>query len=108
MALGGSGGCIPVYVLPDNMLHSAGGMLPYSSWLDYCSLAYITLESTARTDAGAIIQVSSRHLSPAYALILRLLSIPLSAPYQLLCPLSVSPNGSLATAFASRHRPHCQ
>ena len=44
IAIGGAGGCIPVFVVP----HERGGvasMLPYASWLDYCAFSYAVRES---------------------------------------------------------------
>ena len=61
MAVGGAGGCIPVFVMPSKGLGRGGPqtlttdgqidlssavqkMLPYSRWLDYCKVAYLLLE----------------------------------------------------------------
>ena len=51
LALGGSGGCIPVFVLAKRTPHGHG-MLPYTRWLDYCSVSYLISEHAARTDLG--------------------------------------------------------
>ena len=67
MAVGGSGGCVPVFVMPADgpaagrrglRLFSGGarGMLPYTSWLDWCSVAYVVDEEYARTDAAAMLR----------------------------------------------------
>ncbi|KAL1515128.1 hypothetical protein AB1Y20_004190 [Prymnesium parvum] len=39
VALGGAGGCLPLFVLP----HAGGAaeMLPYTRWLDYCRIGYV-------------------------------------------------------------------
>jgi len=55
MAIGGSGGCIPVYVLARST-PGGRGMLPYTRWLDYCSVAYVVHEKTARRDAAAVVR----------------------------------------------------
>ena len=57
IALGGAGGCIPLLVLPSNR---RGGVrvvqyLPYSRWLDYCTIAFFVREETARTSMAAIL-----------------------------------------------------
>ncbi|KOO30120.1 hypothetical protein Ctob_013304 [Chrysochromulina tobinii] len=49
MALGGSGGCIPVFVLARST-PNGHGMLPYTRWLDYCSVAYVGLSTDAAAD----------------------------------------------------------
>ena len=63
MAIGGSGGCVPVFVLPGagavrqgHARASARGMLPYTSWLDWCSVAYVVDEQYARSDAAAMLR----------------------------------------------------
>lgn len=64
MALGGAGGCIPVFVLPVSAERSSErkdwqvtkrslrlaveSNLPYTRWLDYCSVAYLVTEQTAQ------------------------------------------------------------
>ena len=55
MALGGSGGCIPVFVLARST-PNGHGMLPYTRWLDYCSVAYVVHERTARHDAAVVVR----------------------------------------------------
>ena len=62
MALGGTGGCIPVLVVPAR----ARVMLPYLSWLDYCSVSYIVDINQARTNASAVVQALLA-VSPAEA-----------------------------------------
>ena len=39
VALGGAGGCIPLFVLPTK--HRVESMLPYTRWLDYCAIDYV-------------------------------------------------------------------
>ena len=73
IVIGGAGGCIPVIVLPH--ISKRGGAvrsdrstlgpsvamhLPYSRWLDYCSIAYLVAESTARTDFASVLERLSR------------------------------------------------
>ena len=56
LALGGAGGCLPVFVVPGKtrkaVAPSLGTMLPYTRWLDYCSVSYLISEHAARTDLG--------------------------------------------------------
>jgi len=52
MAIGGAGGCLPVLVVPQSGVQS---MLPYTRWLDYCSVAFILRESDAKTRLPALI-----------------------------------------------------
>ena len=74
IVIGGAGGCIPVIVLP-RVLKDGGGQtgrsdrslgpsvamhLPYSRWLDYCSIAYLVAESTALTDFASVLERLSR------------------------------------------------
>ena len=73
MAVGGSGGCIPVFVLrtlPCALTSyaclrrqetipaatAAGGMLPYTRWLDYCSVAYLVEEKDVLSDAQGMVR----------------------------------------------------
>lgn len=59
MAIGGVGGCVPVFVLP-SIPHSdmtrtvdVANYLPYAhTWLDYCDSAYFVSEQYARHEAG--------------------------------------------------------
>lgn len=52
MALGGAGGCIPVFVAPgsslDDIEAAVPGMLPYTRWHDYCRTSYFVSEYSAR------------------------------------------------------------
>jgi len=53
MALGGAGGCIPLFVIPasragGNLGHTLPSMLPYTRWLDYCTVAYLVSEPAAK------------------------------------------------------------
>ena len=55
IALGGAGGCIPVLVVPSSDLASAlPRFLPYTSWLDYCSIAYLVTDKAAQADFSAV------------------------------------------------------
>jgi hypothetical protein len=52
LAIGGTGGCIPVFVLPTTrptLENAIADVLPFSRWLDYCSVAYFVREAQART-----------------------------------------------------------
>ena len=65
MALGGAGGCIPVFIAPGRSLldleQAVPGMLPYTRWHDYCSTSYfiseydVKLNFTAALDRLAVI-----------------------------------------------------
>jgi hypothetical protein len=73
IAIGASGGCVPVFVLPEDfqprararhgkmagarpgVSTSIADALPYTRWLDYCEIAYFIREETARTDFGALL-----------------------------------------------------
>ena len=53
VAVGGAGGCIPVILLPRGSPKlGTPQMLPYSRWLDWCSIAYFAPESLARRATG--------------------------------------------------------
>ena len=52
VALGGAGGCIPLFVLPTK--HRVESMLPYTRWLDYCSIAYVVREADVPRLAAVI------------------------------------------------------
>ena len=61
MAIGGSGGCIPVFVLPATLrgrpgVSGAVGALPYTSWLDYCAVSFVIDERRARYDAATMVE----------------------------------------------------
>lgn len=57
MALGGAGGCIPVFVAPGSSLKdvetAVPGMLPYSRWHDYCRTSYFISEYDAKLNFTA-------------------------------------------------------
>ena len=62
MALGGAGGCIPVFVLPvaagtpvEGGAINVARTLPYTRWLDYCEVAYFVPESNAREAMGDVL-----------------------------------------------------
>ena len=48
MALGGAGGCIPVFVVPGGeslpTSRALARFLPYTRWLDYCDVSYLIRE----------------------------------------------------------------
>ena len=68
LALGGSGGCIPLYVAPRVAGVVEGGgqaserrirpsrFLPYTSWLNYCDVAYFVPEDVARSNMEAVVR----------------------------------------------------
>lgn len=67
MALGGAGGCIPVFVLPaivgapiDGSLLDVAQKLPYARWLDYCDVAYLVSEAGARTHIRRVLDQLAR------------------------------------------------
>ena len=67
MALGGAGGCIPVFVLPvdttrssalrkgEKLKSAVARNLPYTRWLDYCDVAYLVTERAAASDFSSAI-----------------------------------------------------
>ena len=64
LAMGGAGGCIPVFVLKlpiPRREHEKGlaaavrASLPYSRWLDYCKVSYLVSEHSIRTNATRIL-----------------------------------------------------
>lgn len=59
IALGGAGGCVPVFVVGGGCsTDAARRVLPYTRWLDYCELGYFITVEAARADMlGAL-----RHL----------------------------------------------
>eukprot|EP00966_Prymnesium_polylepis_P111392 2576318-Prymnesium_polylepis.1 len=67
MALGGAGGCIPVFVLPvdtrraralrkgEKIESAVARNLPFTRWLDYCDVAYLVTEGAAASDFSSAI-----------------------------------------------------
>ena len=74
MALGGAGGCIPVFVLPSvrtprpragklqeppvpdqDRVVDVANHLPYTRWLDYCGVAFFVAERYAREAMGEVL-----------------------------------------------------
>lgn len=66
MAIGGVGGCIPVFVLPirsstvkssrrSRLARAVAQTLPYSRWLDYCKVSYLVLATKAERDISSVI-----------------------------------------------------
>lgn len=64
VALGAAGGCLPVLVAPTlrgraerqaGLGHRLSKFLPYTTWLDYCSIAFLVGEATARTDLASVL-----------------------------------------------------
>ena len=51
VAMGAFGGCLPVLVLAGKPSHT----LPYTRWLDWCSLAYIVSDVTARRGMASVL-----------------------------------------------------
>ncbi|KAL1499406.1 hypothetical protein AB1Y20_011611 [Prymnesium parvum] len=71
MALGGAGGCIPVFVLQiqskHKLEHAVARSLPYTRWLDYCKVAYLVTEPAATYDIERVL-VKLRAVSEAEAM----------------------------------------
>ena len=60
IAVGAAGGCLPVVVVPSPVAEGARRQLPYAStWLDYCSIAYLIPEA-AVTNSSAMKVVLDR------------------------------------------------
>ena len=60
IAVGGSGGCIPLIVVPESGgVDAIRRQLPYTRWLDYCSIAFLTTEHaiTSRDRLPAILRL---------------------------------------------------
>ena len=51
VAMGAYGGCLPLLVLAGKPSHT----LPYTRWLDWCSIAYIVSDSTARKGMDSVL-----------------------------------------------------
>ena len=60
MALGGAGGCIPVFVAPGSKVkdieQAVTGMLPYTRWHDYCATSYFISEYAAKLNFSAVLE----------------------------------------------------
>ena len=62
MAIGGAGGCIPVFVittnapLPINTARDVATLLPYTRWLDYCTVGYFVRSVTAAANFSAVLE----------------------------------------------------
>ena len=62
MAIGGAGGCIPVFVLNSQQREAIDaerdvvGVLPYARWLDYCDVAYLVPAAAAQNNIGAVMR----------------------------------------------------
>ena len=52
VALGAANGCLPVMVLKGPPSHT----LPYTRWLDWCEIAILVSEQTARTNMASVLQ----------------------------------------------------
>jgi hypothetical protein len=53
VAIGGAGGCVPVIVLPrDGSPTEVSRVLPHSSWLDYCRIAWLVPARSATRNGG--------------------------------------------------------
>ena len=61
MALGGAGGCIPIFVIQArsrrklDVQEDIATLLPYTRWLDYCETAYFVKASTAASNMSAVL-----------------------------------------------------
>ena len=51
VALGAAGGCLPVMVVRG----APQAMLPYARWLDWCAIAVLVSEETARAGMGRVL-----------------------------------------------------
>jgi hypothetical protein len=51
VAMGAAGGCLPVFVLAG----SPARTLPYTRWLDWCSISYIVSDATARHGMASVL-----------------------------------------------------
>lgn len=61
MALGGAGGCIPVFVLRGKRHGAAAAsMLPFTRWLDYCEVAFLVDEQRVQRDAEGMVRALLR------------------------------------------------
>ena len=81
IAMGGAGGPLPVIVLPAHAADASS--LPYSSWLDYCSIGYLVSAKTAKgnmrlvldrlravsADEAAAKHAALRAASPAFTVV---------------------------------------
>ena len=60
LVLGGAGGCIPVFVVPGRRRDGIGKRiarwLPYSRWLDYCTVGYLVEEASAQQHFKLVLQ----------------------------------------------------
>ena len=54
IAIGGAGGCIPVFVF------SKGARFPYDTWLDYCELGYFVNEKVAQRNMDGVLASLAR------------------------------------------------
>ena len=54
MALGGAGGCLPLFVVPPKA--DAAELLPYLSWLDYCAVSVLVAERDATQRMPAVLR----------------------------------------------------
>ena len=66
MALGAAGGCIPVFVLPNQQRKDVDltvditHYLPYTRWLDWCEVAFFVSELHAREEFGSVLEMLDR------------------------------------------------
>ena len=58
VAMGGAGGPIPVLVLPGGARDARA--FPYSSWIDYCEVAFVVSARTAKDDLRGVLDRLSR------------------------------------------------
>ena len=74
IALGAVGGCIPVFVVPSGATNSGRvpadqvqAMLPYTRWLDYCTIGLFVSEHVARRRFGGVVMRRLAQMSAADA-----------------------------------------
>ena len=66
MAVGGAGGCVPVFVVPtasrgrtpslSQIEDGVASLLPYTSWLDYCEVAFVISEYVASRNMSLAVE----------------------------------------------------
>jgi hypothetical protein len=63
MAIGGAGGCIPVFVISSgrsatrlDAAREVATVLPYTRWLDYCDVAFLVPSAVANNNFGRVIE----------------------------------------------------
>lgn len=55
VAIGGVGGCLPLFVFTRPLKQEISSSYPYASWLDYCEIGYFVSIRKAARDVGALL-----------------------------------------------------